>query len=239
VHIGEFSYDAALIASTGESDRLVKIWRRLSIGTEDVQFDFSYLPHPRAVTGIHWRRPFSREQSVDNVLYTIAADGVLRVWAPVYPHDLHLLQLWAVIDLRESIPDCLDYEKTMATRSDNRYVMIVDGCVFTHAVENAVCSVNEGERGKEVFQRLVEVAKRSPEICVVFDGRGRMSAWGLENVGCRTRRTTNVFSVMHAENSGMEFVAKGEQEAFVQFHCFSGGAGLSPTLSLRGCREEQ
>ncbi|CUS15530.1 unnamed protein product [Tuber aestivum] len=226
VHIGEFSYDASLIASVGESDRLVKIWRRLSIGTEDVQFDFTYLPHPRAVTGIHWRRPFSREQSADNVLYTIAVDGVLRVWAPVYPHDLHLLQLWAIIDLRESIPDSLGGEKTTARRSDNRYVMFVDGCVFTHAAESAVCSVNEGERGQEVFQRLVEVAKRSPEICVVFDGRGRMSAWGLENVGCRTRKTTNVFSVMHAENSGMEFVAKGEQEVFVQFHSFSGGAGL-------------
>ncbi|KAG0643869.1 RAVE protein 1 C terminal-domain-containing protein [Tuber brumale] len=226
VHIGEFSYDASLIASVGESDRLVKIWRRPSLCTGDVQFDFSYLPHPRAVTRIHWRRPFSREQSVDNVLYTIAADGVLRVWAPVYPHDLHLLQLWAVIDLRESIPDGLCDEKTMARRSDTRYVMIVDGCVFTHAVESAVCSVDEGERGQQVFQRLVEVAKRSPEICVVFDGRGRMSAWGLENVGCRARKTTNVFSVMHAENSGMEFVAKGEQETFVQFHCFLGGAGL-------------
>lgn len=224
--LAEFSPDASLVASVAECDRLVKVWRRLAIGTEEVQFDFSYLAHPRAVTSLRWRRPFSREQSVDNVLYTIAADGVLRVWAPVYPHDLHLLQLWAVIDLRESIPRGLGGAAAGALEgSGERYVMIVDGGVFAHAAEIAVSSTGDGEKGREMLQRLIEVANRSPEICVVFDDRGRMSAWGLENVGCKTRKTTNVFSIMHVENSGLEFFGSREGGAFVQFHSFSGGAG--------------
>lgn len=217
-----FCYDATLVASVGEYDRLVKVWRRLSIGSEDVQFDCSYLPHPRAVTAMHWRRPFHREQSIDNVLYTIGADAVLRVWAPVYPHDLHLLQLWAVIDLYESIPGFIS---TARDEEDKRgkFVVIIDSSVFAVAAETAVNTAGAGEN-KEVLQRLIEVANRSPEICVAFDGRGRMSAWGLENVGCKTRKTTNVFSILHTEDSGMEAVGEGG-EGFVQFHVYAGGAG--------------
>lgn len=223
-----FCYDATLVASVGEYDRLVKVWRRLSIGSEDVQFDCSYLPHPRAVTAMHWRRPFHREQSIDNVLYTIGADAVLRVWAPVYPHDLHLLQLWAVIDLQESIPGFVSTGSEAEKRG--RFVMIIDSSIFAVAAETAVNTAGAGEKDKEVLQRLIEVANRSPELCVAFDGRGRMSAWGLENVGCKTRKTTNVFSILHTENSGMDSVEMGG-EGFVQFHVFAGGAG---ELNLHG-----
>lgn len=223
-----FCYDATLVASVGEYDRLVKVWRRLSIGSEDVQFDFSYLPHPRTVTAMHWRKPFHREQSIDNVLYTIGTDAVLRVWAPVYPHDLHLLQLWAVIDLQDSIPGFISNTagEEGVLRGQSKYVMIIDSSVFAVAAETAVNTASAGEKDREVLQRLIEVANRSPEICVVFDGRGRMSAWGLENVGCKTRKTTNVFSILHTENSGIEAVLAGEEsDRFVQFHVFPGGTG--------------
>lgn len=72
VKFAQFSYDSAYIASTGYYDRLVKVWRRLSFGSDDTRFDFSYLPHPAAVTGIHWRKPYHVDQTIDNVLYTIA-----------------------------------------------------------------------------------------------------------------------------------------------------------------------
>lgn len=239
VKLAFFCYDGTLAASVGEFDRLVKVWRRLSIGSEDVQFDFSYLPHPRAVTGMHWRRPFHREQSIDNVLYTIGADSVLRVWAPVYPYDTHLLQLWAVIDLQDSIPGLIS--ESADDRGVGKYVMIIDSSVFAVAAETAVSTAGPGDKDKEVLQRLIEVANRSPEICVVFDGRGKMSAWGLENVGCKTRKTTNVFSILHVADSGTEFMGN-EEGGFVQFHAFSGGAGelqiymqtaFTPKLSTR------
>lgn len=172
---------------------------------------------------MHWRRPFHREQSIDNVLYTIGADAVLRVWAPVYPHDLHLLQLWAVIDLQESIPGFVSTAGTEVGER-GRFVMIIDSSIFAVAAETAVNTAGVEEKEKEALQRLIEVANRSPELCVAFDGRGRMSAWGLENVGCKTRKTTNVFSILHTENSGMEAVGMGG-EGFVQFHVFAGGAG--------------
>ncbi|KAH0431702.1 WD repeat protein [Colletotrichum camelliae] len=49
--LAEISYDSAYIASVGFQDRLVKVWRRLTYGAEDVRFDLAYLRHPDVVTG--------------------------------------------------------------------------------------------------------------------------------------------------------------------------------------------
>ena len=43
--IATLSYDSAYIASVGQHDRLVKVWRRLSYGAGEVRFDFMYLAH--------------------------------------------------------------------------------------------------------------------------------------------------------------------------------------------------
>jgi len=211
-----FSCDASLAASVAHHDRLVKVWWKISIGNDDNQFDFSYLPHPRAVTWMQWRPPMQRGESVDNVLYTITTDQVLRVWAPVYPHDGHLLQLWAVLDLRESIP-----RAPGEPHAERYHAAIVDSKAFRLGAEQAVATAGESDKEQEILQRLLEVAKRSPEVVVVFDSRGRMSAWGLENVSCKSRKTTNTFSIMHTENSGVR-VGSGE----TRFTAFAGGMGL-------------
>lgn len=211
-----FSYDASLVASIATHDRLAKIWWKVSIGADDNQFSFSYLPHPRAVAWMQWRRPVHPAETDDNVLYTITEDQVLRVWAPVFPHDVHLLQLWAVVDLSASIP-----REPEEPADEFSHALIVDSQVFYRAVENAVASAGESVKDRETLHRLVDVANRSPEVVVVFDSRGRMSAWGLENVGCKSRKTTNMFSIVNAENSGVN-CGGGE----VRFTAFAGGEGL-------------
>lgn len=192
-----FSYDSAYIASTGEYDRLVKIWRRLSFGSEDTRFDFGYLPHPATVTNIHWRKPYHVDQTIDNVLYTICSDSVLRIWAASDPHSLHLLQLWAQIDLGESIqPRGL----SISQPSNIRFAFIIDGRDFMLATERSVqAKVISSGKEDHALAHLIEVANRNPEICVVMDESGNMSAWGLENVGCKTRQTTNIFNVAHVD----------------------------------------
>lgn len=210
------SSDASLAASVAEHDRLVKIWWKISIGGDDNQADYSYLPHPRAVIWMQWRQPVHPEETADNVLYTITKDQLLRVWAPIHPHDAHLLQLWTVVDLRESIPHYLDKPK-----DDLHHALVVDSRVFRRATEQAVATAGESDKEREALQRLVEVANRSPEVVVVFDSRGRMSAWGLENVGCKSRKTTDMFSIVHAEKSGVHC---GRSE--VRFAAFAGGEGL-------------
>ncbi|KAK4119990.1 hypothetical protein N657DRAFT_666376 [Parathielavia appendiculata] len=150
VRLASLSYDSAYIASVGEYDKLVKVWRRLSYGTGEVRFDFLYLRHPQPVTGIQWRRPHHSE-------------GELR-WAFV----MHAGDL-------------------------------------TAATEKAVQEGAKSEEYAPALEHLITVANRSPEICVVLDGRGRMAAWALENIGCRTRKPS-IFNVAHVTSSELDFV---------------------------------
>lgn len=223
-----FSYDASLIASNGRYDRLMKIWRRLSFGSDDVRFDYTYLPHPATVTGMHWRRSYHREQIIDNVLYTISADKKIRIWAATNPHGLQTLQLWAEIDMLESIkPRRFDLMK----QSNRRYAFIIDSRDFMVATENAVQSSASGEKEHHALEHLIEVANRSPEICVVLDDEGHMSAWGLENVGCKARKTTNIFNVAHIEGFQFRFALDAEED-YVQFYNFCSDRPRSPFTLL-------
>ncbi|KAI9681631.1 MAG: regulator of (H+)-ATPase in vacuolar membrane [Trizodia sp. TS-e1964] len=213
-----FSYDSTLIASTGKYDRLMKIWRRLSYGSDNVQFDFTYLPHPTTITGIHWRRPFHRDQTIDNVLYTLCADNVLRIWAATDPHGLQMLQLWAQIDLQESIKPRMPSVETL---SHIRYCFIIDSRDFTYATERAVQGSNAGDKQTHALEHLIEVAKRSPEVCVVLDDKGHMSAWGLENVGSRARKTTSIFNISHIEALKLHFPQDvNDEQRYMQFYNF-------------------
>ena len=220
VVFAHFSHDASLIASTARHDRLVKIWRRLSYASDDVRFDFSYLSHPATITGIHWRKSGHQEQGIDNVLYTICADNRVRVWAATDPHGLQVLQLWAEIDAQESIqPRYLEH----AFQSRDRYVFIIDSHDFSRAIDNAVqLTISQAEQ-QPALEHLLDIAERKPEVCVVLDSKGHMSAWGLERVGSKARTVKDVFNVAHVENFKVLFPqATGPSDEHVRFLNFCG-----------------
>lgn len=166
---------------------------------------------------MHWRRPFHVDQTMDNVLYTVCSDNLLRIWAGTDPHGLQILQLWAQIDLKESIqPRGLE----PVASSNIRFAFIIDGRDFMLATEHAVQSKEAGnDKEGHALSHLVEVANRSPEVCVVLDERGHMSAWGLENVGCKTRQTTNIFNVAHVDGLSLELPNDlQDEESYVQIY---------------------
>lgn len=206
-----FSPDASLIASTSLYDRLIKLWRRQSFGADDTRFDFTYLPHPKAVTGVHWRKPRDRDQSIDNVLYSICADHKVRIWATAVPHGFQVLQLWAEIDMQESIQP---RQIQSTSQLNERYAFIIDSHDFTFATERAIQAASDGNpEENHALEHLIEIAKRNPEVCVVLDGRGNMSAWGLDNIGCKTTQPANKFNIAHVENfslSKLQAVNAGE-----------------------------
>ncbi|KAL5412587.1 hypothetical protein PMIN06_003363 [Paraphaeosphaeria minitans] len=215
VKFAHFSADAEMIASTGRYDRLLKVWRRISFGSADQRFDYFYLPHPNVITGIHWRKPFHKDQTADNVLYTICADYKVRIWTSDH-HGIDGLGLWNEVDLMGSIqPRSLDQQ------SDKRYAFFIDGRDFTHATERAVEQATAAEKDQIALHHLVEIANRNPEICVVLDDRGNMSAWGFENVGSKVKKVTDVFNVAHMEGLHLHFAsgASGLQDN-VQFYAF-------------------
>ena len=198
VEVALFSPGASLIASTARYDRLVKLWRRLSYGSDDVRFDFTYFAHPSTVTGIQWRVLDSSEHSHKNILYTTCADNRVRIWTPTDPHSTQLLQLWAQIDIQESIqPRHLNPKLEM----NARYVFFIGSQEFKSAIKAA--SENASSRArqqKHILEHLAEVSQRQPEVCVVLDNQGHMSAWGIENIGSKTRTPTDVFNFAHVEN---------------------------------------
>lgn len=217
-----FSHDAGLVASTGHYDRLAKIWRRLAFVADDVRFDVSYLRHPAAVTGMHWRRPHHREQTIDNVLYTICADNKVRVWAAMDRQaTASTMQLWTEIDMMASIqPRNLPQKGG----TESRYGFIIDSREFSAATERVVQRGDTNEGNHHALEHLIEVATKSPEICVILDGRGHMCAWGLENVGCKQPLPSNVFHIAHIEGLNLSFTLGAlPKEDYAQFVPFAGG----------------
>ena len=224
VRLASLSYDSAYIASVGEYDRLVKVWRRLSYGTGEVRFDFIYLRHPQPVTGIQWRRPHHVDQTIENALYTFCADNMLRVWVGSDSHGHQHLHLWGNLDLRNAIPK--QEPKSSEAAEGSRWAFVMHGGDLAAATEKAVQEGTQTKEAAVALEHLISVANRSPEICVVLDGRGRMSAWALENIGCKTNKS-NVFNVAHVTSPELDFL-KGNPSATsphveAYSYCHSGG----------------
>ena len=214
-----FSHDAELIASTARYDRLVKIWRRLSYGSDEVRFDLSYLPHPSTVTGIQWRGALEHDQGVVHVLFTTCADNRVRIWASTDPHGLQVLQLWADIDLQSSIQprhiEPLDKIK-------ERYVFFINAQDFFHIIDSATKNVDSQEKKNHVLEHLREVAVRNSEICVILDHRGHMSAWAIENIGGKMRAPADIVNIAHIESLYVPLPeSKSASNGFVQILGFA------------------
>lgn len=198
VKIAIFSHDASFIASTAYYDSLIKVWRRQSFGAEDTRFDFTYLYHPATVTGASWRTGRNGEHVVKDILYSLCADKKVRVWATIDPHGLQALQLWAEIDLMESIQPRLN---DLLDRHDERYAFFINAEEFQHVSQNVLQEVsNKSDAKSHALEHLSEVANRNPDILVVLDANGHMSAWGLEKVGCKARKATHIFNITHVDD---------------------------------------
>lgn len=220
VRFADLSYDSAFIASSGPYDRFVKIWRRQSFESDETRFDFSYLSHPAAVTNIYWRKPYHVDQSLINVLYTTCADQVIRIWVAsnIHSHCIKQLNLWNQIDLNESLKPRIPSEC-----SNIRFSFIIDSRDFILATEQAIQSnVTSNDSENHALSHLVEVANHSPEICIVLDNLGHMSAWGMENISCKTIMKTNIFNIAHVNDLFLGLPSKSEaQSSQIRFYNYS------------------
>jgi WD40 repeat protein len=159
------------------------------------------------------------DQTMDNVLYTFCADNVLRIWTGSDSHGQQHVQLWGTIDLAAAIQD--NAVQSMATTL--RWAWIMHGRDFSAAVEQAVLKAGSpAQKGDAVLQHLIAVANRSPEVCVVLNGRGQMSAWGLENVGSKSQTPGKVFNIAHVKSSDFDFLQGNDPNSLphVEVHSF-------------------
>ncbi|KAI0025835.1 regulator of V-ATPase in vacuolar membrane protein [Xylariomycetidae sp. FL0641] len=218
------SYDSSYIASVGYYDRLVKVWRRLNFGSEEVHFDFAYLPHPTAITSLQWRQPFHVDQTIENVLYTYCADNVLRVWTGADGHSCQALRLWGKLDLARAIQnDQGDYPRDM------RWAFVISQRDLASSAEREVQERGDGPRKEDVaLQYLLSIANRDTEICIVFDGHGSMSAWALENISSKSRGANNVDNVAYVKSKDFEFLRPSNPIPHVEIlnYCNKNSGGL-------------
>ncbi|BCR86495.1 WD repeat protein [Aspergillus chevalieri] len=216
VKFAQFSPDATLVVTTGLYDRIVKVWRRLAFGADDARFDVFYLAHPSIITGIHWRKPYHREQSMDNILYTLCADKKIRVWTATEHLPSSALRLWTQIDMEASVqPRDANEARTM-----RRYGFVLDSRDFCVATERAV-QRGTGNKGNHALEHIIEVANKFPEICVVIDGQGHMSAWALEDVGSKTPPESKAFNILHVEGLNFSFMSGvSAEEDYTQLCAF-------------------
>lgn len=96
----KYSPDGLLFATLGENDRVVKVWQEvksfsnLSFNTEIdskemIDYDCIYLSHPRAVTGISWRKisNYIPRGVISNSLLTSCKDNICRIWSETVLSD--------------------------------------------------------------------------------------------------------------------------------------------------------
>ncbi|KAI1825066.1 RAVE protein 1 C terminal-domain-containing protein [Xylaria intraflava] len=195
------SYDSSYIASVGYHDRLVKIWRRLNFGSEEVHFEYGYLPHPRAVTSIQWRKPFHVDQTIENALYSFCADRTLRVWTSTDGTGGQSFKFWGKLDLGDTIS-----QEPGTHAQPLIWAFIISQRDLANATEKVVQEQGNGQEKEDVaLQYLLSIANRDTELCVVFDGNRNMSVWALENISSKQIGAGTIDQVAFVKSKEFEF----------------------------------
>lgn len=169
VHTAAFSPDSSFIASIGFYDQNVKLWSRLSFDHDNVDFEFSYLPHPDLVSSLRWRQPLYASQSIPNTLYTSCSDSHLRVWQALDIYDSSGMELSCEIDLLQG-----------AAGPAKRFAFMLDNGDLAKAIENALI---RSSPASEQMKRITDLAQLSPDLCVILTEQNKMDIYTVENLG--------------------------------------------------------
>lgn len=151
-----FSPNSELVASVGQYDHLVKLWRRTSFDNNNVSFDFSYLSHPARLTILRWQQPAYWGETVPDTLYTCCADGKIRIWTLYDSSSSSSLP---------SYSDCTDFRpKSVIDIGPHCVPFFLDSGEMTMATEASV----EASRGTDMMspdlQRLIDLGVTSPDL---------------------------------------------------------------------------
>ncbi|KAG0315086.1 regulator of (H+)-ATPase in vacuolar membrane [Linnemannia gamsii] len=188
----QFSPDGKLFASMAKNDRLVKIWHQHK--GEQVDFGFFYLPHPRAVTNFSWRKEKTSSSSLDdpiNVLFTMARDGICRIWSPLILLQPESMSICAIIDPNQWL---VSQQQSMSQNP----IHALDGMEFAMAVEHAASkTVDKNNDANSIrLRKLKEIVRDTSDLFFQIQGDGSMVIWGIQNLGKVPQRLPKVLIVL-------------------------------------------
>lgn len=151
----EVSHDCNLIATASRGDRLVKVWKRASFDIDVTSFDYTYLRHPQPIVQLLWKQPVSTNQTIENTLYTVCTDRMMRIWMPYDSRESSNLQLWG------------------SAAVDPSSCLIIHNSDLSRAVERSV--------SKRDSRPVTELGKRQPELCLSLSDK-TLTAYCIENL---------------------------------------------------------
>ncbi|KAG0029994.1 regulator of (H+)-ATPase in vacuolar membrane [Podila clonocystis] len=194
----QFTPDGKLFASMAKNDRLVKVWYQQEDSTTD--FGFFYLPHPRAVSNFSWRKEktnsASRESHI-NVLFTMARDGICRIWSPLMLLQPESMSICAIIDPNQWLV-------SQQQSSNTQYpIHALDGMEFAMAVEYAASkTVDKNNDVNSIrIRKLKELVRDTSDLFFQIQGDGSMIIWGIQNLGQIPQRLPRVLLVLRISQS--------------------------------------
>ncbi|KAF9350624.1 regulator of (H+)-ATPase in vacuolar membrane, partial [Mortierella sp. NVP85] len=162
-------------------------------GTMD--FRFSYLPHPRAVSNFSWRKEKTNSTSPEpsiNVLFTMARDGICRIWSPLILHQPASMSMCAIIDPNQWLV-------SQQQQSTAQYpIHALDGMEFAMAVEYAASkTVDKNNDANSIrLRRLQEIVRDTADLFFQIQDDGSMIIWGVQNLGQVPQRLPRILLVL-------------------------------------------
>lgn len=79
------------------------IWYQNKLIEDGIDYNFTFISHPKYVTHFVWRTLLPNEKEKDCTLFTMARDGIGRFWTPIDLEKPETLYLCAVIDSNQSL----------------------------------------------------------------------------------------------------------------------------------------
>ncbi|CAG8644989.1 7798_t:CDS:10, partial [Funneliformis mosseae] len=205
----EISPDSTLFATVGEYDRLVKIWCCPQGDYKDWKSKFHYLPHPRSVTNLSWRKgPIEQINSQgSNILLTVCKDGICRIWAATNPEEPHNLYICTVVDPEQSLVTLPSSEEERICHGDpDCYSPIhwIHPREFLISLKLAIDSFDSEKEQTQIgagLKKLKDLANDTPDLLYQIQKDGSMVIWGIRNVYCRPRRIPKVLVLLRASQA--------------------------------------
>ncbi|KAI9021913.1 RAVE protein 1 C terminal-domain-containing protein [Hyaloraphidium curvatum] len=210
VQRARFSPDGTILATYGKNDRLVKLWFRRTVsinGSQTTSYDFSYLPHSRAIVYAEWRRPRKDVRyAEENVLLTMSHDNICRLWSQATPENPSKFYMCCLIDISQT-PASLNVSgpEMVAIHWLDQQELHAAIAMRVEMEERGLKAIRKSRRispdDTRKVKKLKETVKDNPDILIQIQQDGTVVLWGIQHLLTQPRRMPKVIVLMKTKNA--------------------------------------
>ncbi|KAF9182064.1 regulator of (H+)-ATPase in vacuolar membrane [Haplosporangium sp. Z 11] len=134
--------------------------------------------------------PWSSDTPI-NVLFTMARDGICRIWSPLILDQPESMTIRAIIDPNQWL--------VSQQQSITQYpIHALDGMEFAMAVEYAASKnvIKNNDATSIRLRKLKELVRDTSDLFFQIQGDGSMAIWGVQNLGQVPQRLPRVLLVL-------------------------------------------